>query len=108
MRRAIERSAPRFAGQRNGWVLRVAASRTPIPGSRYAITTSTHLVDFRSEEVDMRPLGHGAWPGPCRADWLMAEHIFPVCSPALLNDARPLPLAGGPRAPYAVAHDGLR
>jgi LysR family glycine cleavage system transcriptional activator len=33
--------------------------------------------------------GRGQWPG-LQAHWLMAEHIFPVCSPALLGGAKPL------------------
>jgi LysR family glycine cleavage system transcriptional activator len=44
--------------------------------------------------------GRGAWPG-LRADWLMAEDIFPVCSPALL--AGPVPL----RSPADLAHHTL-
>ncbi len=82
-------------------VLRVAAFQDANPGIEVRITTSTHLVDFRSEEVDIAVrYGHGVWPG-LRADWLMAEHIFPVCSPALLNDARPL------RSPEDLAHHTL-
>src|SRR5713101_4701458 len=33
--------------------------------------------------------GRGQWPG-VRADWLMADELFPVCSPALLNGSKPL------------------
>src|ERR1700686_1093912 len=65
------------------------------------ITTSAHLVDFRREEVDMAVrYGHGSWPG-LRANWLMAEHIFPGCSPLLLKDPRPL------RRPEDLAHPTL-
>jgi LysR family transcriptional regulator, glycine cleavage system transcriptional activator len=82
-------------------VLRVAAFQDANPGIEVRITTSTHLVDFRREEVDIAVrYGHGLWPG-LRADWLMAEHIFPVCSPALLNDDRPL------RSPEDLAHHTL-
>jgi LysR family transcriptional regulator, glycine cleavage system transcriptional activator len=71
-------------------VSRVAAFQDAHPGIEVRISTSTHLVDFQREEVDIAVrYGHGVWPG-LRADWLMAEHIFPVCSPDLLNDARPL------------------
>jgi LysR family glycine cleavage system transcriptional activator len=71
-------------------VSRVAGFQDANPGIEVRISTSTHLVDFQREEVDIAVrYGHGVWPG-LRADWLMAEHIFPVCSPDLLNDARPL------------------
>src|SRR6201996_6312558 len=33
--------------------------------------------------------GRGRWPG-LRADWLTADELFPVCSPALLGGNRPL------------------
>ena len=82
-------------------VSRVAAFQDANPGIEVRISTSTHLVDFQREEVDIAVrYGHGVWPG-LRADWLMAEHIFPVCSPNLLNDARPL------RAPEDLAHHTL-
>jgi LysR family transcriptional regulator, glycine cleavage system transcriptional activator len=82
-------------------VSRVAAFQDTNPGVEVRISTSTHLVDFQREEVDIAVrYGHGVWPG-LRADWLMAEHIFPVCSPNLLNDARPL------RTPEDLAHHTL-
>lgn len=71
-------------------VTRVAAFQDAHPGIEVRITTSAHLVDFQREEVDMAVrYGRGSWPG-VRAQWLMAEDIFPVCSPALLNGAKPL------------------
>jgi LysR family glycine cleavage system transcriptional activator len=74
-------------------VSRVAAFQDAHPGIEVRITTSTHLVDFQREEVDMAVrYGHGTWPGLC-AHWLMAEHIFPVCSPALLPLNSPEDLA---------------
>jgi LysR family transcriptional regulator, glycine cleavage system transcriptional activator len=82
-------------------VSRVAAFQDANPGLEVRITTSAHLVDFRRDEVDMAVrYGRGQWPG-LRADWLMAEHIFPVCSPTLLDDARPL------RRPEDLAHHTL-
>jgi LysR family transcriptional regulator, glycine cleavage system transcriptional activator len=54
------------------------------------ITTSTGLVDFRSGDVDAAiRYGRGHWNG-IRAEWLMADEMFPVCSPALLTGKRPL------------------
>jgi LysR family glycine cleavage system transcriptional activator len=71
-------------------VSRVAAFQDANPGLEVRITTSTHLVDFGREDVDIGVrYGRGNWPG-VRADWLMAERLFPVCSPALLSGAYPL------------------
>jgi LysR family transcriptional regulator, glycine cleavage system transcriptional activator len=73
------------------WLLpRVGTFQEAHPGLEVRLTASTHLVDFRREEVDMAVrYGRGHWPG-LRADWLMAEDIFPVCSPALLAGRKPL------------------
>ena len=74
-------------------VSRVAAFQDAHPGLEVRISTSTHLVDFRREEVDIAVrYGHGSWPG-LRAHWLMAEHIFPVCAPGLTTGDRPLRVA---------------
>jgi len=82
-------------------VSRVAAFQDAHPGIEVRITTSTHLVDFQRGEVDIAVrYGHGVWPG-LRADWLMAEHVFPVCAPQLLSGARPL------RTPEDLAHHTL-
>jgi LysR family glycine cleavage system transcriptional activator len=71
-------------------VTRVAQFQEAHSGIEVRISASTHLVDFRREEVDMAiRYGHGNWPG-LRADWLMTEDIFPVCSPALLTGDKPL------------------
>ena len=48
------------------------------------------LVDFRNSNVDAAiRYGRGQWPG-LRSDWLMAEDLFPVCSPELLKGERAL------------------
>ena len=71
-------------------VSRVAAFQDANPGMEVRIATSTHLVDFGREEVDLAiRYGRGHWPG-VRADWLMAERLFPVCAPALLTGPDPL------------------
>ncbi len=71
-------------------VSRVAAFQDTHPGLEVRITTSTRLVDFRRDEVDMAVrYGRGHWPG-LRAHWLMAERVFPVCAPRLLNSMEPL------------------
>ncbi len=60
------------------------------PGIDVRITTSRSLVDFRTGDVDAAiRYGRGQWPG-LRADWLMADELFPVCSPALLEGDKPL------------------
>jgi LysR family transcriptional regulator, glycine cleavage system transcriptional activator len=82
-------------------VSRVAAFQDANPGLEVRITTSTHLVDFQREEVDIAVrYGRGVWPG-LRAHWLMAEQIFPVCSPGLLSDTKAL------RAPEDLANHTL-
>ncbi|MGY3078841.1 LysR family glycine cleavage system transcriptional activator [Bradyrhizobium sp. LM6.10] len=60
------------------------------PGIDVRITTSTSLVDFQRDNVDAAiRYGRGQWPG-LRADWLMADELFPVCSPSLLHGGKPL------------------
>ena len=82
-------------------VTRAAGFQEAHPGIEVRITTSSHLVDFQREGVDMAVrYGRGNWPG-LRARWLMAEELFPVCSPALLNGAKPL------RRPKDLAHHTL-
>jgi LysR family glycine cleavage system transcriptional activator len=73
------------------WLLpRLTAFQEAHPGIDVRITTSTALVDFRGGDVDAAiRYGRGQWPG-LRADWLMADQLFPVCSPALLTGDRPL------------------
>jgi len=73
------------------WLLpRLTAFQEAHPGIDVRITTSTALVDFKNGDVDAAiRYGRGNWPG-VRAEWLMADEVFPVCSPALLNGKRPL------------------
>jgi len=73
------------------WLLpRLSAFQEAHPGIDVRITTSTALVDFRTGDVDAAiRYGRGDWPG-LHADWLMADQLFPVCSPALLTGKRPL------------------
>lgn len=73
------------------WLLpRLTAFQEAHPGIDVRITTSTELVDFQRGDVDAAiRYGRGAWP-ELRADWLMADQIFPVCSPALLQGDQPL------------------
>jgi LysR family transcriptional regulator, glycine cleavage system transcriptional activator len=73
------------------WLLpRLSAFQEAHPGIDVRITTSTALVDFKSGDVDAAiRYGRGRWPG-LRSDWLTADQLFPVCSPALLSGDKPL------------------
>lgn len=73
------------------WLLpRLSAFQEAHSGIDVRITTSTSLVDFQRDKVDAAiRYGRGQWQG-VRADWLMADEVFPVCSPALLKGGRPL------------------
>ena len=84
------------------WLLpRLPAFQEAHPGIDVRITTSTALVDFKSGGVDAAiRYGRGHWPG-LRADWLMADELFPVCSPALITGDRPL------RSPEDLAQQTL-
>jgi LysR family glycine cleavage system transcriptional activator len=84
------------------WLLpRVSQFQEAHPRIDVRITTSTGLVDFRGGGVDAAiRYGRGHWPG-VRADWLMADELFPVCSPKLLEGNKPL------RRPEDLAHQTL-
>src|SRR5215510_6037663 len=73
------------------WLLpRLTAFQEAHLGIDVRITTSTSLVDFQRDKVDAAiRYGRGQWPG-VRADWLMADELFPVCSPELLKGNKPL------------------
>jgi LysR family glycine cleavage system transcriptional activator len=84
------------------WLLpRLSTFQESHPGIDVRITTSTGLVDFRTGDVDAAiRYGRGNWPA-LRADWLMADELFPVCSPKLLEGDKPL------RCPEDLAHHTL-
>ncbi|MDI3561520.1 transcriptional regulator GcvA [Bradyrhizobium sp. Arg816] len=73
------------------WLLpRLTDFQEQHPGIDVRITTSTSLVDFQRDNVDAAiRYGRGQWPG-LQADWLMADELFPVCSPSLLRGDKPL------------------
>lgn len=68
------------------WLLpRLASFQQAFPNIDVRVTASTERVDFRKGGVDAAiRYGSGDWKG-LRADWLMADEIFPVCSPRLLQ-----------------------
>lgn len=84
------------------WLLpRLSTFQAEHPDIDVRITTSTGLVDFRTDDVDAAiRYGRGHWPG-LRAEWLMGDELFPVCSPALLQGDKPL------RCPKDLSHHTL-
>ena len=84
------------------WLLpRLSTFQESHPGIDVRITTSPGLVDFRNGDVDAAiRYGRGHWAG-LRADWLMADELFPVCSPALASGDKPL------RCPQDLANHTL-
>jgi LysR family glycine cleavage system transcriptional activator len=84
------------------WLLpRLSTFQEAHPGIDVRITTSAALIDFKTGDVDAAiRYGRGHWPG-VRAEWLMADELFPVCSPALLKGDKPL------RCPEDLAHRTL-
>ena len=73
------------------WLLpRLTDFQEAHPGIDVRITTSTSLVDFQRDNVDAAiRYGRGQWPG-VHAEWLMADELFPVCSPSLLRGDKSL------------------
>ncbi len=90
---------PSFAAR---WLVpRLGRFRQIHPDIDLRIDPSAALTDFASGDVDVGiRYGRGKYPG-LRADWLMTEDIFPVCSPALLSGEHPL------RAPGDLEHQVL-
>jgi LysR family glycine cleavage system transcriptional activator len=73
------------------WLLpRLPSFREAHPEIDVRISALTRLVDFRKVGIDAAiRYGKGEWPG-LRADWLMSDEVFPVCSPRLLTGDKPL------------------
>ncbi|MFZ3283842.1 transcriptional regulator GcvA [Pseudomonas sp.] len=73
------------------WLLpRLPAFQQTFPDIEVRVSAATDLVDFRRGGIDAAiRYGRGDWRG-LRADWLMSDEIFPVCSPALLKGGKAL------------------
>ncbi|MCY0109248.1 transcriptional regulator GcvA [Pseudomonas monsensis] len=73
------------------WLLpRLPSFQQANPDIDVRISASTDLVDFRQGGIDAAiRYGRGDWKG-LRADFLMSDEIFPVCSPALLSTSKGL------------------
>lgn len=69
---------------------RMPRFRARHPDIELMISTSTQLVDFRRDDVDVGiRLGRGEYPD-LHVTKLMDDFIYPVCSPALLRGPHPL------------------
>ncbi|MGH6914593.1 MAG: transcriptional regulator GcvA, partial [Geminicoccales bacterium] len=81
---------PSFAAK---WLVpRLGRFRIAHPDVDLRISTSSHLVDFAREDVDVGiRMGRGVYPG-LRVDRLFGEVIVPVCNPQLLEGAHALRL----------------
>ncbi|WPO41337.1 transcriptional regulator GcvA [Tardiphaga sp. 42S5] len=93
-----------LASMASKWLLpRISAFQRAHPDIDVRITTSTSMVDFKSGDVDAAiRYGRGQWPG-LRADWLTADDLFPVCSPALRSGKKAL-LKPQDLADYTLLH----
>ncbi|HYH21759.1 MAG TPA: transcriptional regulator GcvA [Azospirillum sp.] len=92
--------SPSFAAR---WLMgRIGRFRLQHPDIHLRISASPHHVDFaRETDIDMAVRhGLGFWEG-LRADRLLADEIFPVCSPELLKGSLPL------RMPADLRHHTL-
>ncbi len=80
------------------WLIpRLADFQAMHPAIEVRLDTSTRLVDFAHDGIDVGiRFGRGDWPG-VTAQFLFSETLFPVCSPALLA------AKGGVSAPSDVA-----
>jgi LysR family glycine cleavage system transcriptional activator len=79
---------PAFGGK---WLLkRLDRFRELHPEICIRIEATEHLADFSRDHVDIAiRYGDGNYPG-LRADCLLAEEVYPVCSPSLLEGEHPL------------------
>jgi len=84
------------------WLLpRLGSFQEAFPGIDVRVTASTELVDFHKAGIDAAiRYGRGDWPG-LRADRLMSDEVFPVCSPRLLAGPNAL------KAPSDLRHHRL-
>ena len=91
--------SPAFAAK---WLLpRIDRFQAAWPGTDVRLETSLKPVDFVSQRVDLGVrYGAGDWAG-LRADKLMGEEIYPVCSPKLTKE--PARLINPP----SLAHETL-
>ena len=90
------------------WLVpRLARFRARHPDIDVLIDAVDHLVQFSRSPVDIGiRYGRGDWPG-VRAELLMTEDIFPVCSPVLLDGDHPLTEPAALRH-HTLLHDDMK
>jgi LysR family glycine cleavage system transcriptional activator len=95
-------ASPAFAAK---WLLpRIERFHAAWPDIDVRLDTSLKPVDFVTQGIDIGVrYGAGLWPG-LRAEKLMDEEIYPVCSPTLLRGGGPL-RAPGDLARLTLIHD---
>jgi len=72
------------------------------------ISTADHIVDYVRDGIDIGlRYGQGNWHSSLEIDLLMAEEVFPVCSPSLLEGGPPLKTPDDLRH-YPLLHDDMR
>src|SRR5258708_33846022 len=96
---------PSFAAK---WLLpRLGRFRAAHPEIDLRISSSTEQVDLAREDFDIAlRAGGGRYPG-MRVDLILTEKFFPVCSPSLLSEARPLRVPEDLRQ-HTLLHDEPR
>ncbi len=96
---------PSFAAK---WLVpRLGRFRDAHPDIDVHIAPSDRLTDFAREDVDLAiRYGKGEWPG-LRADRMLTEEIFPVCSPRLLEGPHRLRTPADLRR-HTLLHDDMR
>ena len=95
--------APVFAAK---WLVpRLKRFHDAWPDLQIRIDASVGLVDFAASDVDVGVrVGAGPWPN-VRADHLIDQYLFPVCSPALASQLREIEDLA--RAPIIRDHGSL-
>jgi len=90
------------------WLVpRLGRFRKLHPDIDVRISTSDYIADYLRDGIDMGVrYGRGVWPG-MDVDYLMAEEVFPVCSPGLLENGPPLETPNDLRH-YTLLHDDMR
>ncbi|WP_454691674.1 transcriptional regulator GcvA [Achromobacter aloeverae] len=94
--------SPAFAAK---WLLpRIDRFQAACPDTDVRLDTNHKPVDFAAHRIDIGVrYGMGRWPG-LKADKLMEEEVFPVCSPELLRQ-RGRPRKPGDLARATLIHD---
>lgn len=94
--------SPAFAAK---WLLpRIDRFQAVWPDTDVRLDTSLRPVDFVAQRVDIGVrYGTGSWPG-LKADKLVDEEVYPVCSPALLRGPVPF-IEPGDLSRATLIHD---